>query len=134
MTRSGSAGGASGVASRIATSDPGAGKSGGLEAILAAKRKSGVWRILYADGDPGGGSSRVNNNLAHVATAGKHGALRVLEMLEAAIEVRSALKPTLIHNPRTGLLDRITDKARQQPDVEEMHATRQYPGYVGVFD
>ena len=123
-----------GCRSGLFVGEPGAGKSAGLEVIVAAKRASGVWRILYADGDPGGGSSAVNNNLAHMALAGKEGALRVLEMLEAVIEIRSRLKPTLLINPATGLLERITDKARQKPNVREMHATRQYPGYCGVFD
>lgn len=127
-----------GCQSGMIVGEPGAGKTAAMETIVAGHKVSGVWDILYADGDPGGGSSPVLNKIANRAFAGPMGALRVLEALEAAIEYRSRLKPYLVIDTRTGLVERLPTKGAPVPHgmepVRDMHATHQFHGVLGVID
>jgi hypothetical protein len=121
-----------GVRPALIVGEPGSGKTATLEAIQMARLHSGIWRPLFADGDPAGGSSPLLNAIIPGAGAGPEAARRVVEALEDIIEIRSRLKPTLTEDA-DGNLVTITDPARQRA-VREIRPCRQYPGYVGVFD
>lgn len=122
-----------GVRPALLVGEPGSGKTATLEAIQMGRLSVGVWEALYADGDPGGGSSPLLNEVADNFGAGPQAALKVVEALEDIIEGRSRLKPTL-HETADGRLVEIADPATQPANVREMRPTAEYKGYVGVFD
>ncbi len=123
-----------GARSGLVTGDPGSGKTALLEAIVMGKLHSGVWKVLFGDGDPSGGSSPTLNRIADWAEAGPEGVLRQLRAVEALIKVRSRLKPTLAADGHGGLRQIRPEEADRVDPVREMRPCRQYPGYVLVLD
>lgn len=122
-----------GARSGLVTGDSGSGKTALLEAIVMGKKKSGVWRALYADGDPEGGSSPTNNVIVDWPEAGPEGALRQLRAVEALVRVRSRVKGAL--TDQDGPLRRMTPhEATYLREARIMHPCREWPGYVWVID
>lgn len=116
----------------LATGAPGSGKSAFLEIVTLGHLTSGCWVPLFADGDPGGGSSPLLNRVAHWAAAGPEQVLAQLEAIEAELEVRTALKATLTPGP-DGTPVPITDPTTELP-VREMLPCPAYPGILWVLD
>ncbi|WP_219414162.1 ATP-binding protein [Pseudonocardia nigra] len=123
-----------GARSGLVTGDPGSGKTALLEAIAMAKRHSGVWKVLFGDGDPEGGSSPTLNRIADWPEAGPHGVMRQLRAVEALIKVRSLLKPTLVAAAGGELRQMRPEEASTAHGVREIRPCRSFPGYVWILD
>lgn len=120
-----------GVRNGLVTGEPGSGKSACLEAIGLGLKHSGVWHVLFGDGDPDGGSSPVLNDISDWAEAGPHRVLAQLEAIEAALEIRSLLKSTLTEGPDGPVP--ITDPTQQSP-VRKLLPSATIPGLAWILD
>lgn len=123
-----------GARSGLVTGDPGSGKTALLEVITMGLRQSGHWQVLFADGDPEGGSSPTLNEIADWAEAGTDGVLAQLRAVELLIKVRSRLKPTLTDIDGPELRQLRPDEAGHVLPTREMRPCRTYPSYVWVID
>ncbi|ALL79962.1 hypothetical protein AD006_32620 (plasmid) [Pseudonocardia sp. EC080610-09] len=121
-----------GVRNGLVTGEPGSGKSASLEAIGLGLKHSGVWHLLFGDGDPDGGSSPVLNDISDWAEAGPRQVLAQLEAVEAALEIRSLLKSTLTEGP-DGTPVPITDPATQSP-LRKLLPSTTVPGLMWIID
>lgn len=120
-----------GVRNGLVTGEPGSGKSACLEAIGLGIKQSGVWHLLFGDGDPDGGSSPVLNDISDWAEAGPRQVLAQLEAIEAALEIRSLLKSTLTEGADGPV--RITDPSQQSP-LRKLLPTTTIPGLMWIID
>lgn len=120
-----------GVRNGLVTGEPGSGKSACLEAIGLGLKQSGVWHLLFGDGDPDGGSSPVLNDISDWAEAGPRQVLAQLEAVEAALAIRSLLKSTLTEGPDGPV--QITDPSRQSPLRKLLPGTT-VPGLMWIID
>jgi hypothetical protein len=123
-----------GARSGLVTGDSGSGKSALLEAIAMGLRQSEHWQVLFADGDPEGGSSPTLNDIADWAEAGTDGVLAQLRAVELLIKVRSRLKSTLTDVDGPELRQIRPSEANRILPVREMRPCRAYPSYVWVID
>jgi hypothetical protein len=108
----------------------GSGKSGTL-AKIGMGYKAGGWIVVFGDGDPGGNSSPLLQEIADDFAKGDE-IMDQLAAFEAWYKVRGAFMPDLTTGP-DGTPVPMTDPATQKR-VEQIRPCPAFPGHVWIID